>query len=164
MNMGFIGSVSHVRKLLFAMTIPALFCFTGSALADQTSRCDESILKGVYVFTASGFTRFPNSAPGTPWVPKGILEVIEFHGDGTLDTPKVTVANPFGDTGDVLQPPSGAPGEYFINADCTGSVHFFDAGNVTFDIHVDPPRGDTIRMIQTNPPDNVFVGTGNRTY
>ena len=159
-----VGSTSHVGKLLLAATIPTILCLSGYASADPTNRCNEGILKGIYVFAATGFTRAPNSPPGTPWVPKGILEVLEFHGDGTLDTPRVTVANPFGDSGDILQPPTGAPGEYSINEDCSGTVHFFDAGNVTFSIHVQAPRGDTIQMIQTNPADNVFVGTANLSW
>jgi hypothetical protein len=44
----------------------------------------------------------------------------------------VTAANPFGDTGAVVQPGAGAPGTYEINDDCAGSVHFLDANNVTF--------------------------------
>jgi hypothetical protein len=122
------------------------------------------ILKGQYVFTASGFTRAPNSGPGTPWVPKAILEVLQFNGDGTLTTPAVTVANPFGDLGNVLQPAAGAPGVYSINDDCSGTVHFLDAGNVMFKIRVDTPRGDAIWMIQTNPANNVFQGSAKRVW
>jgi hypothetical protein len=120
---------------------------------------------GLYVFTASGFTRIPNSPPGTPWVPKAILEVLHFNGDGTLSTPVVTVANPFGDSGDILQPPSGgAPGTYSIDDNCSGAVQFSDAPGVTFKIFVNPPRGDTIWMIQTSPSDNVFQGSATRVH
>lgn len=104
------------------------------------------------MFTATGSTRAPSSTPGTPWTPKAILEVIAFNGDGSLTTPTVTVANPFGDTGGVLNPPTGgAPGAYIVNDDCTGRVHFFDANGAMFNIFVEPPRGDTIWMIQTSP-------------
>jgi len=48
------------------------------------------------------------------------------------------------------------------DADCSGTVHFFDAGNVTFDILITSLRADEIRMIQTNPPDNVFQGPASR--
>jgi hypothetical protein len=41
-------------------------------------------------------------------------------------------------------------------------VHFLDAAGVTFKIYVDPPQGDTIWMIQTNPAQNVFQGTAKR--
>lgn len=146
-----------------AAALSLILCLPGLAAADPTSRCKEDILRGQYVFTATGFTRAPNSAPGTPWVPKAIIEVLHFNGDGTLTTPSVTVANPFGDVGNILQPPSGgAPGSYSINDDCSGTVQFLDANNVTFKIYVDPPQGDTLWMIQTNPANNVFQGSAKR--
>jgi hypothetical protein len=134
----------------------------GFAAAQSSNQCKAEMLKGQYVFTANGFTRAPNSAPGTPWVPKAILEIIVFNGDGSLTSPTVTLANPFGDLGQILQPPSGAPGAYIVNEDCTGRIHFFDANGVMFNIYVEPPRGDTIQMIQTNPANNVFQGTARR--
>lgn len=148
----------------FVTTLTLILCLPGLAAADPTSRCTDDILKGHYIFSATGYTRAPGSAPGTPWVPKAIVEILNFNGDGTLTTPAVTVANPFGDTGNILQPPSGAPGAYSINADCTGTVQFFDAASVAFTIYVDPPRGDTIWMIQVNPANNVFQGSGKRIW
>ena len=142
--------------------VPLLVCLSGPVAADSTNRCGADLLKGQYVFTASGFTRAVNSVPGTPWVPKAILEILNFNGDGTLSTPAVTVANPFGDVGSILSPPAGAPGAYIVNDDCTGRVHFFDANGVMFNIYVEPPRGDTIWMIQTTPANNVFQGTAKR--
>jgi hypothetical protein len=139
-------------------------CLPGGAAAEPTGTCGNDLLRGKYVFTATGFTRAPNSAPGTPWVPKAILELIEFNGDGTLSTPALAVANPFGDAGTVLVPPAGAPGEYSIDEACTGTVHFYDAANVTFYIYVEPPRGETIWMMQTNPTNNVFQGTARRVW
>jgi hypothetical protein len=141
-----------------------MVCLPGFAAADAANRCTDDILSGQYVFTASGFTRPPDSAPGTPWVPKAIVEVLQFNGDGTLSTPAVTVANPFGDTGAILQPPSGAAGSYSIGEDCTGTLQFQDAAGVTFRIYVDPPLGDTIYMIQINPNNNVFQGSARRVW
>ena len=117
------------------------------------------------MFTATGSTRPPASAPGTPWTPKAILEILLFNGDGTLTTPAVTVANPFGDTGGILAPPAGAPGApgaYIVNADCTGRIHFFDANGAMFNIFVETPHGDTVQMIQVNPSNNVFQGSARR--
>jgi hypothetical protein len=151
-------------KRALVTVVPLLLCFPGLAEADLQNRCKVQILKGQYVFAASGFTRAPNSGPGTPWVPKAILEIIHFNGDGTLTTPALTVANPFGDTGNVLQPPSGAPGVYSVNDDCSGSVQFLDAANVTFRMQIDPVLGDTVWMMQTNPANNVFQGTARRVF
>ena len=152
-------------KAKFSAILPLILCISGLAEANPTARCNDSILKGQYVFTASGFTRAPNSAPGTPWVPKAIIEVLHFHGDGTLSTPALTIANPFGDLGNIVSPPSGgAPGSYTINDDCSGTVQFFDAASVMFKIYVDPPKGDTIWMIQSNPANNVFQGSAKRVW
>lgn len=153
---------SGSRQATLASLLPLLLGLPGLAFADTTHRCGDVVLKGEYVFTASGFTRAPDSLPGAPWVPKAILEVLRFNGDGTLSTPAVTVANAFGDTGAVLHPPVGAPGVYTVNEDCTGTVQFLDPNNVTYNIRVDAPRGETIRMIQTNPLDNVFQGIATR--
>ena len=151
-------------KTMLTATISLIACLPGLAAADVTNKCRDDILQGQYVFTASGFTRPPASGPGTPWVPKAILEVLHFNGDGTLSTPTLAVANPFGDTGNILQPPSGANGVYVINADCSGTVHFLDANDVMFKIYVDPPQGNTIWMIQTNPLNNVFQGSAKRVF
>lgn len=160
-----VRSTSHVRNLLLTAALSTPICMPGIAVADPTNRCNDQTLRGVYVFTASGFTRAPNSPAGTPWLPKAILQVIEFNGEGAVNTPALTLANPFGDSGDILQPPGGgAPGEYSIDENCTGTVHFFDLNNVTYEIYVDAPQGKTIRMIQVIPPDNVFQGTANRAW
>lgn len=152
------------RKTLAAV-LALLLCLPGLAAADRGQKCNENILKGRYVFTASGFTRPPASGPGTPWVPKAIVEVIDFNGDGTLTTPVVAVANPFGDSGMVPQPPGGAPGApgiYTVNDNCSGTVQFLDPSNVTFTVFVDPPEGHTLWMIQTKPSNNVFQGSARR--
>jgi len=149
----------YITCTLALTAFAAAMC--GGAAAQGTARCEAEMLKGRYVFTAAGFTRAPNSTPGAAWGPKAILEVLTFNGDGSLTTPAVTVANPFGDTGAILSPP-GAPGAYIVNEDCTGRIHFFDPTGVMFNIYVEPPRGDTIWMIQTNPLNNVFAGTAKR--
>lgn len=140
----------------------ALACLPGLAAADPHGACSNRVLNGRYVFTGSGFTRAPASTPGTPWTPKAILEVLQFNGNGTVSTPMLTAANPFGDFGAVLQPP-GAPGEYTVNADCTGTLHFMDANNVSYAIYVEPFSLD-VHMIQTNPSNNVIAGVAKRQW
>lgn len=145
-----------------AAVLPLLLCAPGPAAANGVNPCKDEILNGRYVFAARGFTRPPDSAPGTPWVPKAIVEVIHFNGDGTLSVPSVTVANPFGDLGSILQPPVVGSGTYAVNDDCSGIVQFLDAANTTFNIQVDPPRGNTLWLIQVNPANNVFQGNAKR--
>ena len=151
---------TFTTKRVVILTMFALL--SSFASAQSANQCGAEMLKGRYVFTATGFTRPPNSAPGTPWSPKAILEILVFNGDGSLTTPGVTIANPFGDVGNILQPAAGAPGAYIVNEDCTGRIHFFDANGAMFNIYVQPPRGDTIWMIQTNPANNVFQGAATR--
>ena len=145
-----------------AATLPLILCVPGLAAADTTTVCNDAIVKGRYTFTASGFTRPPGSPPGTPWVPKAIIEVIHFNGDGTLTVPSVTVANPFGDTGAIVQPPPGA-GTYAVNDDCSGFIQFHDPASTAFRIQVDTPRGLNFWLIQINPTNNVFQGSARRT-
>ena len=157
-------SVNGSSQAALVALLPLVLGLPGLAAAHTANGCAEIVLKGEYALTASGFTRVAGSPPGTPWVPKAILEILHFNGDGTLTTPAVTLANPFGDTGVIVQPPVGAPGVYTVNADCTGTVQFSDANSVAYRIYVDPPRGETIRMIQTNPPDNVLLGVARRAW
>ena len=80
-------------KSQFTVILSLILCLPGLAAADDPkSKCKEDILRGQYVFTASGFTRAPNSVPGTPWVPKAAIQVTEFNGDGTLSTPTTAAA------------------------------------------------------------------------
>lgn len=131
-------------------------------LAAAAADCSAALLKGKYVYNSTGFTRPAGSTPGTPWVPKAIVQLLVFNGEGGVTTPTITVANAFGDTGTLLAPPTGgAPGAYIVNDDCTGKIHFFDAVGVMYSIYVDP-AGETVYMIQTNPLNNVSQGTAKR--
>src|SRR5207245_6261072 len=73
------------------------------------------------------FQRPPDSPPGTPWVPKAILSVSQFNGDGTVSTPMITIANPpfvpF-DSGGIFAPPAGSDGTYTLNDDCSGTIQY----------------------------------------
>jgi hypothetical protein len=153
-----------MKRTLAAILAPML-CLPGLAMASgPLKQCNVGMLKGQYVFTASGFTRPPGSLPGTPWVPKAIVEILQFNGDGTLSTPMVAIANPFGYFGNVIAPPSGgATGSYSIDDDCSGTVQFLDAASVAFKIYV-AHGGGTVWMIQSNPANNVLQGSANRLW
>ena len=154
--------INHAISLSLILGLPGL------AAAQAPSRCKDDILRGQYIFTASGFTRAPGSPPGTHWVPKAIVEILHFNGDGTHTTPSVILANPFGDTGAVLQVEPASSGTYSINEDCSGTVTFADG--IQYKIHVAPPRGDEFWMIQINPThnpnanNNVLQGSGKRLW
>jgi hypothetical protein len=120
--------------------------------------CRVKSLKGLYVFSATGYTR---ANLDSPWVPKAIVEFLDLNGDGTLTTPWVTIANPFGNTGLIVDR-VGNPGVYSVDDNCTGKIEFAD-GNV-FRIFA-TPRGDEFQMIQTvglGGSLNVFQGNVKR--
>jgi hypothetical protein len=116
-----------------ALSVPALA---------QNEPCRAERLNGLYAFSATGYTRANLDAP---WVPKAIVEFMRLNGDGTLTTPSVTVANPFGNGGLIIDR-VGSPGSYSVDDNCTGWLQF-DDGNV-FRIYVSP-RADEFWMIQT---------------
>ena len=149
-------------KNLIAALLPLAMCLPYIAAADPPRKCREENLRGRYVFNATGFQRPPGSVAGTPWTPKAIVEVIQFNGDATLTTPRVTLVNvpfPVPDSGLPFSGP-GAAGKYAIEEDCTGTVEFFDAGHVAFNIFFDKSK-DELWMIQTNP-NNVLQGVAKR--
>src|SRR5689334_6478867 len=108
---------------------------------DDGKGCSESTLRGLYVFTASGFNIVGGVAQ-----PKAIVESIRFYGDGTLTVPAATVSL----NGAIQRSPPGGTGSYTLAADCTGMLQF-GASPMTgpgFDLFV-AFKGSEIQMIQT---------------
>jgi hypothetical protein len=116
---------------------------SGVALADNN--CTVKMLRGTYVFTASGY----NLVAGVPQ-PKAIVEVINFNGDGTLSVPAATRSV----NGVIARSPAGGTGSYTVDAGCTGTIMF--DGGPTFDTFVSP-KGGQLWMIQTDSG-TVFQG------
>jgi len=137
------------RMIVFALAAVGL---PGSAAAnDEAAECRAETLNGLYVFSASGYTIVGGVA-----LPKAIVELIRFNGDGTLTSPGATrsingVITAFVDTGGI--------GTYSVGANCIGSVSFSATGP-NFDLFMSP-RGEDVWMIQTNP-NNVFQGNVTR--
>jgi len=133
-----------MKKSLTAALIAAAWVLgvPGLAAAKDEPACGNDTLKDQYVFSASGYTR---ANLMSPWVPKAIIEILQMNGDGTLTTPSVTIANPFGDTGLIVDR-VGSPGTYSLSDDCTGSVQFVDGNAFRIDV---APGGDEFWLIQT---------------
>jgi hypothetical protein len=110
--------------------------------------CGVSTLRGTYVFAATGF----NIVAGVA-LPKAIVEVVEFNGDGTLSVPTATVS-----LNGVIIRSQPSIGTYAVADDCSGAILF---NGPAFDIVVSKDAG-VIWMIQTNP-NSVFQGTATRT-
>jgi hypothetical protein len=128
------------------------------AFGHDHDRCTLATLDGLYVFTATGFSV---PTPPTPALPKAIIELIRFNGDGTLTVPAVTVSL----NGVIPPTTTGSPGTYSVadvvpgDEGCTGAIQFGTSGpsfNLAF---AHNPK--TIYMIQTNPG-NIFQGTATK--
>jgi hypothetical protein len=92
-------------------------------------------------------------------VPKAIVQLIRFNGDGTLTVPTATRSV----NGVIVRSPPNGIGTYTLAPDCTGSITFGPPGP-TFDVFV-APRGARLRMIQITDPTQagpVLQGSGAR--
>jgi len=135
----------HMKKLTRQMLL-AVAVTLGTTHAAQANGkdCDVDTLRGLYLFSASGF----NIAATGEHIPKVIAEFIRFNGDGTLTVPGGTVI-----IGGVKlpPPPPGPPaiGTYTLGDDCIGTLTFNPL--LKFDIFVFP-KGDELVMVQTAQP------------
>lgn len=123
--------------------VAIVFAMSGFAVAgdngDEQKACSDQTLRGLYVFTASGF-----NIVGTAALPKAIVELINFNGDGTATGERTTVS-----VNGTIRYSSGTPGTYTLDPDCTGHLKFMDGGpNPQFDLFA-AFQGSQIQMIQT---------------
>ena len=144
------------RRIIKPLVAVAIFSIVyGAAQArdddEKGKGCNSSTLNGLYAFRASGFNVVSGVAQ-----PKAIIELINFHGDGTLDVPAATVSI----NGVIGRSPPGGTGTYTLQHDCTGSLEFHAPGP-TYDIFVGLTASD-LYMIQTGPGAPVFQGTAER--
>jgi hypothetical protein len=140
------STMENLTKRAWAVAAVALLASSTAWAQPNGPECREHKLKGLYVFTASGYTQ--NGA-----VPKAIVELIRFNGDGTLVATGGTVS--VGGTITVIQP-GVATGTYTLDADCRGTLAFLPSGP-NFNIFA-TPQGEDLWMVQTNPG-NIFQGT-----
>jgi hypothetical protein len=146
-----------MKRLLFSFAAGAVLIVlvAGGAMAnDDGHRCGLGLLDGLYVFTASGFA----TPAGAPSFPKAIVEVMRFHGDGTVSTPTVTTSM----NGTIQTSSPGGSGTYTVAAlvppegVCTGTLTFSDGPHPSFNLVI-PKGAERIWMIMTSPP-AVFEG------
>lgn len=137
---------SRVATLL-AVTAVAILGVPALAQAGEPSRreCSVQMLRGLYLFKASGF----NPVNGVA-VPKAIIEPIRFNGDGTLVAESATVTV----LGQSPARSAGSPGTYTIEANCTGTITF--STGPAFDIFVSSPL--LLSLIQTGPVPAAMLG------
>jgi len=158
-----LGRECPMRKSLSALIVGLSLPFLvgGIAMADDDGddhRCDLRLLDGLYVFSASGFA-IPSGAPSFP---KAIIEVLRFHGDGTVETP-ASLLNMNGTP--ITSVPAGA-GKYTVSevsppdTVCVGTLTFTDPPHPSFNLVIGP-GGKKIWLIMTSPP-SVFEGNAIR--
>jgi len=129
-----------MKRIAFWVTAALIIlgCITvqGYAQEETAAGCTLATLKGPYIFDATGYN-IVNSIP----VPKALVELLTFNGNGTL-TSLATVS-----LGGVIH--SGVPGSgsYTVNANCTGTLTFNGSG-LTFDLFISP-NGSRFHMIET---------------
>jgi hypothetical protein len=154
--------------MLFRVTVAVLLVLsmgTRVLAHDNEGRndCSFATLNGLYVFSASGFVTPPGATP----VPKAIIELIRFDGDGHVTTPAVSLRV---DSQPITFLSPGASGIYTVadlvppDGACLGTLTFFDALGNTFNLVISREGAKTIWLIQTNfnPGNvvgNVFQGT-----
>jgi hypothetical protein len=114
--------------------------------------CSKSTLRGLYVFNPSGFDIVAGSAQ-----PTAVFELIDFMGNGNLNTPKATVS-----ANGAIFHASDVPGTYTVASDCTGTLTFNPTGlpPIHFDLFV-AFQGSQAYMIRTDAG-TVLQGTAER--
>ena len=126
----------------------------GVASADPEHTCRDSMLNGLYVFTASGFG---NVSPGPPQ-PQAIVELIRFNGDGTVDVPggRVSVNGlifPIISSGTYTTPT-------VVDKGCETTVTFDSPAHHALYIFI-PLHANTLQMILINS-NTVFQGAATK--
>lgn len=144
------AAATKTMKVLVS-ALGALCLGTPLAASAQNEPCRENRLKGLYVFAATGYTTVNGAM-----VPKAIVELIRFNGNGTLSVQGVQL-NVNGVS--VPSPAPGGTGTYdlgnvYESESCWGTLSFGSFPH--FSIFVSP-RGNEIWMIQTDAG-NVLQG------
>jgi hypothetical protein len=102
--------------VLIAAALLTLLPVISPGVSEAAKRCTVADLNGTYVFAATGFGTPPGGS--SPTAPKATMEVISFSGDGTVDTPKVTLSV----NGTVINESPGSSGTYTIDTS-TGTAY-----------------------------------------
>ena len=134
-----------MRSLLAIAIAVTMTSGAGAGNDENAQRCDVNKLKGSYVLTASGFL----ISGGVP-LPKAIVELIDFNGDGTLTVTGGTLSV----NGVVSQIQPGI-GNYTVEADCTGTIQFIPFPSFSLVVETDGKSGWVMQTSQGN----VFPGT-----
>ena len=145
------------RTVLLAGSVlvtAAILVMASVAQADPGDKCKDSMLDGLYVFTASGFG---NVSPGPPQ-PQAIVELIRFNGDGTANVPggRVSVNGMIFTTLGSGTYTTPTP----VDKGCETILTFTSPPNPSLYIFI-PRDANTLQIILTNP-NTVFQGSATK--
>lgn len=130
-----------------ALAVPSL-ASADNWWPDSPRRCGAGALRGLYVFSASGFNVIGGAA-----IPKAITLTLRFNGDGTMTVPTATIVV----NGSTIPFPPNFAGTYSVEGDCTGKLQF---GPNAFNLVV-APFGYEVYLNQTgNAPPALAVLQG----
>jgi len=151
----------YLAQLPGVVVVILLILAAGTPVSGHEHGCSPDTLDGLYVFSATGFV----TPPGAAAIPKAIVELIRFDGNGSVTVPSVTLSV----NGAITSLSPGAPGIYTVaelvppDGVCVGTLTF-TSGNA-FNLFF-PLNGARIWMIQTslnpNNSGNVFEGTARK--
>jgi len=114
-----------MKRLTRQSLVTAVIALGASGVALADNDCTLKTLHGSYFFAAKGYNIVAGVAQ-----PKAIVEVIDFHADGTLSVPAATRSV----NGVIARSPAGGTGSYSVEADCTGTIAF--TGGPSFDVFI----------------------------
>ena len=147
--------MKRLTKQAIVLSILALGV-AGLAQADQGDHhdsCSLATLRGLYLFSASGF-----NVVGGVAQPKAVVEFIRFNADGTLTGGPATASI----NGVIVHTPVPGMGTYTVAPDCTGTLDFGPPTHFTYDLFFSP-KADYLVMNQTGGPvPGVLQGTADK--
>jgi hypothetical protein len=139
------SSLAFAGALVCLVAVIAPGTSTTARAEGEGRVCSVHMLRGLYLWTFDGYENF-----GGNFVPKAIMQGLQFNGDGTT-------FNPFGTVnigGTTIIDATGGVGTYTVAADCTGTLSIINGPS--FNIYVGP-GAKQVWTTQTN------VGPGNGT-
>jgi hypothetical protein len=147
------SSLAFAGALVCLVAVIAPGTSTTARAEGEGRVCSVHMLRGLYLWTFDGYENF-----GGNFVPKAVMQGLQFNGDGTT-------FNPFGTVnigGTIIINAAGGVGTYTVAPDCTGTLSI--TNGPTFNIYVGP-GAQQVWTLETSPSPagtGVSVGTMKR--
>jgi hypothetical protein len=148
-----VSSLAFACALVCLAAAMALSTPVTARPAADAHGCSVEMLRGLYLWTFDGYENF-----GGNFVPKAVMQGLQFNGDGTT-------FNTFGTVnigGTIIIDATGGVGTYTVAPDCTGTLSII--GGPSFNIYVGP-GAQQVWTTETSPNAagiGLSVGTATR--